>query len=243
MYFCKPERTRRLLFAFAALLITQFATSSAAQSSLFATPTSDVLGKGEFYVEADFDAHFARYRNGGWQSYGFQGIYGISKKAEVGLNGYVARGADGFEPVELQPNFKYQVYNNESNGISVAAGAIAYVPLSRRFKSETLGQVYAVASKKFDRNWTPRFSGGAYQLIGAKPDSGSKNGFLLGIEQPVHSRVTLIADWNTGKNRFGYSAAGVGLTVTKNSYLYSAYYFGNEGRGNNFLGVYYGFSF
>lgn len=234
---------RLLTFALTVLLTLQFGATAAAQSSLFATPTSDILGKGEFYVEADFDAHLTRYRNGGWQSYGFQSIYGVSNKVEIGLNGYATRGEDGFEPVELQPNFKYQVYNNESNGVSVAAGAIAYIPVSRRFKNETFGNVYAVASKKFRPEWTPRISGGAYQLVGTGSDSGSKNGFLLGLEQPVHSRVTLIADWNTGRNRFGYAAAGVGLTLTKNSYLYSAYYFGNEGRGNNFLGMYYGVSF
>jgi hypothetical protein len=86
-------------------------------------------------------------------------------------------------------------------------------------------------------------TGGAYQLIGAKADAGSKRGFLLGVEQPVHKHVTFVADWNTGKNRFGYAAAGFGLTLTKRSYLWSAYYFGNEGRANNSLGIYYGYSF
>jgi len=33
------------------------------------------------------------------------------------------------------------------------------------------------------------------------------------------------------------------LTLTKHSYLWSAYYFGNEGRANNSLGIYYGYSF
>lgn len=239
----KSAKTRLSIFAFAALAAIQFAVPAAAQSSLFATPSSDVLGKGELYLEADFDAHFASYRKGGWQSYGFQSIYGVGRKAEIGVNAYTLKGENGFEPVEIQPNFKYQVYNNESNGVAVAGGAVAYIPLSGRFRNDTFGSVYAVASKKFGRSWTPRFSGGAYQLIGAKADSGSKNGFLLGIEQPVHSRITLIADWNTGKNRFGYAAAGVGTTLTKNSYLYSAYYFGNEGRVNNFFGIYYGFSF
>lgn len=236
-------KMRLSILALAAFVALNLAAPASAQSSLFATPSSDVLGKGEFYIEADLDAHLASYRKGGWQSYGFQSIYGVGKKAEIGLNGYALKGADGFEPVEIQPNFKYQVYNSESNGIAISGGAIAYIPLSGRFNKDTFGSVYAVASKKFSQSWTPRFTGGAYQLIGAKSDSGSKKGFLLGVEQPVHSRVTLIADWNTGRNRFGYAAAGIGTTLTKNSYLYSAYYFGNEGRGNNFLGVYYGFSF
>ena len=87
------------------------------------------------------------------------------------------------------------------------------------------------------------FQGAFVGLLGATPDSSDSRGFLLGVEQPVHKRVSLIADWNTGKNRFGYAAAGVGITLTEQSYLYSAYYFGNEGRANNSLGIYYGFSF
>jgi hypothetical protein len=238
----KQTRIRRFVLLFTALFITQFSLA-AAQSSLFNIPTTEVMGKGEVYVEADFDAHFAKYRNGGWQNYGFLAVYGIAKNTETGLNAYVVRTADGFEPVEIQPNFKYRIYTNESNGMTVSTGAIAYIPLSRQFKTDSVASVYALAGKKFKGDWTPRLTGGAYQLIGASRDSGSKRGFLLGIEQSVHSRVMLIADWNTGKNRFGYSAAGVGITLTKNSYLYSAYYFGNEGRGNNSLGIYYGFSF
>jgi hypothetical protein len=237
---CSHNRFRPWLAVFTALLLF---SAAGAQTSLFNIPTAEVTEEGSFYLEADFDAHFARYRKGGWQSYGFLGVYGLRKNMEIGVNAYVTRTADGYEPVEIQPNIKYRMYNNESNGISISTGAIAYIPLSRQFKGDSTASVYAVAGKKFMGDWTPRLSAGAYQLIGARPDSGSKQGFLLGIEQPAHSRITLLADWNSGKNRFGYSAAGIGVSLTKNSYLYSAYYFGNEGRGNNSLGIYYGFSF
>jgi len=33
------------------------------------------------------------------------------------------------------------------------------------------------------------------------------------------------------------------FAASKRRYLSTAYYFGNEGRGNNFLGIYYGVSF
>jgi len=214
-----------------------------AQSSLFSVPTSDVVGKNQKYLEADFDTHFAKLVNGGWQSYGLFGIYGTGKKTEIGLNGYFIRGAEGLEPIELQPNFKFQAYNSESKGIGVAVGTIAYVPMTKRLMRDTVVSVYGVASKKFKNEWAPRITGGGYQLIGAKRGSGSKRGFLLGLEQPVHRRLTFIADWNSGKNRFGYAAAGFGVTLTKHSTLWSAYYFGNQGRANNSLGIYYGYSF
>jgi hypothetical protein len=214
-----------------------------AQSALFNIPTADILGKGEKYVEADLDINFARLSDGGWQSFGFAGIYGVAKNAEVGVNAYLVRSADGYESLELQPNFKYRFYKSEENGVTASAGAIGYLPASRRAVSDASASVYVMASKEFKKSWTPRFSAGAYQLVGTVADDGDRRGLMVGVEQPVHSRVSLIADWNSGKNRFGYSAAGVGITLTKNSYLYSGYYFGNEGRGNNSLGVYYGFSF
>lgn len=225
------------------LLIISGVITAHAQSSLFNVPTTDVIGEGRGYVEADLDVNPARFRDGGWRSYGFVGIYGVNKRTEIGVNAYSLRTAEGFTPVELQPNIKYRVYNNETYGVAVSVGAIAYVPVSKRFRRETLGSVYAVASKQFDGDRSPRFTGGTYRLIGPNAADDSRTGFLLGVEQPLFDRVTFIADWSSGKNRLGYSAGGVGIGLTKRSYLSAAYYFGNQGPRNNFLGIYYGYSF
>jgi hypothetical protein len=224
------------------VLILGASGTGAGQSAYFNTPTADVMPENELYLEADLDAKMARFRDGGWQSFGFATVFGIRKRTEVGLNTYFVRSASGLEPVELQPNIKFQIHNSEESGTSLAVGAIGYIPVKRNFAASSTASVYAVGSKKFKRSWTPKVSAGVYRLIGADHDGGSRQGILLAVEQPIHRRVTLIADWNTGKNRFGYAAAGFGLTLTKRSSLYSAYYFGNEGRGNNFLGIYYGFS-
>lgn len=224
-----------------AVSVLCFAGVANGQSAYFNIPTSDILPEKELYLEADFDAKLSRFRDGGWQSFGFSSIYGVRKKMEIGLNAYFVRTIDGFEPTELQPNVKFRLHNSEDKGTSLAVGGIAYLPLRNGFSKDTLASVYVAGAKKFKREWTPKITAGAYQLIGGR-DVGDRRGFLLAVEQPVHSRVSLIADWNTGKNRLGYAATGVGITLTKRSYLYSAYYFGNEGAGNNFLGVYYGFS-
>jgi hypothetical protein len=230
---------------FLAILFTLFLCNynTAAQSSLFNTPTTDVMPAGETYVEADFDAHLDAYRNGGFQSYGVSVLHGIGKRAEIGFNVYYTRTGEPDQPVELQPNLKLQVYNSEEKGISVAVGTVLYIPVTNPSGADTFGSVYATVSKKIPGSFGPRFTGGAYALVGRDKDSGNRKGFLVGYEQPLHSRVSFIADWNTGKNRFGYSAAGLGITLTKRSFLYTGYYFGNEGRGNNSLGIYYGFTF
>jgi hypothetical protein len=232
--------------AFSSILLAAIISVAAdchAQSSLFNIPTADTLAKGELYVEFDFDGHFAKYRDGGWQSYGVLGVYGVNNRSEIGVNVYATRTEAGFESVEFQPNFKLKAYENETLGLTISAGAIGYVPVKGGRIRDTQVSVYAVAGKSFENQWAPRLTAGAYQLLGTNPDETSRRGFLLGVEQPVHKRVTLLADWSSAKNRFGYAAAGVGVTLTKRSYLYTAYYFGNEGRANNSFGVYYGFSF
>jgi len=226
-----------------AFFLVAAVVSTAAQSSLFNIPTTDVLERGLSYVEADFDAHFSRNRSDRWQSVGFMAVRGVGKRVEIGVNGYLIRSGPSFEPFELQPNLKFNVYSNESTGVSVSAGAIGYLPLKRRFRDTASVSIYAIASKQFSGDRSPRLTGGVYQIVGATPDSSASRGFLVGIEQPVMKKLSFIADWNTGKNRFGYAAAGFGLAVSKKGYLSSAYYFGNQGRGNNFLGIYYGLTF
>lgn len=220
-----------------------FPTDSRGQSSLFNIPTADTLPKGEPYIEVDFDGHFAKYRNGGWQSYGVMAIYGVNSRSEVGINAYSTRGESGFESIELQPNFKFKAYENEKLGLIISGGVIAYVPVKGGRLRNSQVAAYAVVGKSFDHDLAPSFTAGAYELLGSNPDRSSRRGFLLGIQQPVHKRVSLVADWNTANNRFGYAAVGVGVILTKRNYLYSAYYFGNEGRANNSFGIYYGFTF
>src|SRR5688500_3592826 len=90
------------------------------QSSLFSIPTTDVLEKGSTYFEADFDANLFRPSAERWQSFGAMVIRGVGRRSEIGLNVYSVRTSGGFEPLELQPNFKFNVYQNESNGFSLS---------------------------------------------------------------------------------------------------------------------------
>jgi hypothetical protein len=228
-----------LLFA----LLLSAGESAEAQSALFNVPTTDVMPTGETYLEADFDSHLSGYESGGYQSYGGAALYGARRRMEVGLNVYYVRLGGSAHSAELQPNVKWQVYASEDSGVAAAVGAILYVPAGGRPLGDTFGNVYATASKKLRGRFGPRLTGGGYALVGRGRGAGDAGGALFGYEQPVHPRLSLIADWNTGRNRFGYAAAGLGLALPGRSFLYAGYYFGNEGRGNNSLGVYYGVSF
>ena len=115
----KRQRTVQLTLLLAALLL--FVSPAAAQSTLFTAPTTDVQARGSVYLEADFITHFASYKDGGYQTYGPRVVVGLPKNTEVGVNVFYNK-SSGPEPVELQPNFKWKFFENETRGLAAAAG-------------------------------------------------------------------------------------------------------------------------
>jgi len=227
---------------FCVMLILSFETAQA-QSTVFNTPSTDVVAAQRTYVEADFLTHLSSYEDGGYQLYGGRIVYGLRRKTEAGINIYYTRSADSPEPIVVEPNFKWQFYNDEGKGLSAAAGVLVSIPVSHRSAGSTSGFLYAVASKKFSGDFGPRISGGGYALAVRADQKTSKHGALIGYEQPINRRLTFVTDWTSGKNDLGYLAAGVGITLTPRSSLYVGYNVGNQGRGNNAVGIYYGFTF
>src|SRR5829696_3313915 len=103
----------RCLVVFGLLLIVSLAPGARAQSAIFNVPTTDVLPAGELLVEADYITHPTSYESGGFQFFGPSLIYGVGKKIEVGLNFYYTKSSEP-AAAELQPNFKWQFYENEA---------------------------------------------------------------------------------------------------------------------------------
>jgi hypothetical protein len=213
------------------------------QSTIFNAPSTDIVLAQRIYVEADFITHPNAYEKGGYQLYGLRTVYGLRNKMEVGINIYHTRSSDSPEPVVVEPNFKWQFYNDEGKGLSAAAGVLVSIPVSHRSAGRTSGVLYAVASKQFKGDLGPRITAGSYVLADRCSQKTSKYGALVGYEQPLNDRFNFVADWTTGNNELGYVAAGIGVRVSSNSSLYVGYNVGNQGRGNNALGIYYGFAF
>lgn len=227
-----------------AVFVVAIATSEpvSAQSTLFNIPSTDVVGEKHVYVEFDFISHFEDHEDGGFQAYVPRGIVGLGKGVEVGVN---VAATDAFapdQPVEIQPNIKWQFYTGD-NGVASSVGGILYTPVANGDGVDTFGLVYFNASKKISGKYGPRLTGGAYGLVGRDDGQGTEGGAIVGFEQPLHPRVTLLADWFSGKNRFGYVTPGFGFTLPKNSILYVGYSVGNQGRKNNALFAYYGITF
>jgi hypothetical protein len=215
-----------------------------AQSTLFNIPSTDVVSKKKVYVEFDFISHLQSHGDGGFQAYVPRAVVGIGKRTEIGLNASFVDTLTPDQPVELQPNVKHQFYQNESNGVTIAAGGILYLPVTHRTGTDTFGLVYTVVSKQVKASHGPRMTGGAYGLVGRVDGSGTNGGAIVGYEQPIApGKVSFVTDWLSGRNRFGYVTPGFAFTVSRTSLLYAGYSMGNQGRKNNALFVYYGITF
>lgn len=214
----------------------------AAQSTIFNVPSTDVEAPRKVYLEADFIMHYASYRDGGYQTYGPRVVVGLPGNTEVGVNVFDTR-AQPREPIALQPNFKWQFYRNEKMGVALATGVVISTPITRRSLGSTTAQIYVVGSKTFTGSYGPRVTFGGYRLVGSFEEGTDKSGIILGYEQPITSKISFVTDWSSGNNDYGYVVAGAGIALSPKSALYAGYNFGNQGRGNNSLGVFYGYSF
>lgn len=228
----------------ATILLTLMNSDTAiAQSTIFNIPTTDVVGTKKTYLEFDFITHLESHEDGGFQAYVPRAVFGAGKGVELGVNVSVIDAFAPDQPVYVSPNVKWQFYNNEETGVAAAAGGLLYTPVVHRAGADTFGFLYTTVSKKVKAAYGPRFTGGAYTLPGLRNGSGTKGGAIVGYEQPLHPKVSFVADWFSGKNAFGYVTPGFSFTLPKSSLLNVGYSIGNQGRGNNALFVYYGITF
>lgn len=224
------------------MLFTLTQQNVSAQSAIFNVPTTDVLPPQKLYAEADYIAHPASYEKGGYHYFGPSLIYGVGKNVEIGLNAYYTRAAEP-EAAEIQPNVKWQFYNDERTGFAAAMGGVLFIPITHRETTNTKAMLYMTLSQQVKKRFGPRFTTGVYSFAGRMEEGETRSGILLGYEQPLHSKLIFFTDWYSGHNDFGYAAAGIGITFPREQYLYAGYSFGNRGRGNNWLGIFFGRTF
>ena len=236
----RAETVARLSLLIACLLLS--VSSPVAQSTVFNIPATDVQSPGKVYLEANFIMHYGGLRDGGYRTYGPRVVVGLPGNTEVGINAYYTRALPA-EPIEIQPNFKWKFYEDEKRGLAFATGVLVSLPVTRRSLGTKSAQIYVVGSKSFSGTYAPRVTFGGYKLVGSFDDETDKTGVLLGYEQPITKKLSFVTDWSSGNNDYGYVVAGAGITFSPKSLLYAGYNFGNQGRGNNSLGIFYGHTF
>jgi hypothetical protein len=243
------QKHTRLLLPIIFGLFVLNARPATAQSTIFNVPTTDTVAKGKVHLEFDWQAQRPNTR--GLDRLHLltpKAMVGITRNIEVGLNVPVHH-HQFTDDAYLEPNVKWRFAASERKGLAVSAGAIVSTPVSNLVFPDTYGQIYGNVSKKmFSGKYSPRFTGGAYGVLGTNFTwTGPKAGALIGYEQPLHEKIRIVADWRSGSNRVGYLTGGISANVPGNGVASAGYSCGNNSWGtdreNRFLFLRYSVTF
>ena len=233
------------------LLLALSAQAAMAQSTIFNVPTTDVVAKGKVYLEFDYLPQIPKAQDSGRLNIiDPRIVVGPGGNVEVGANipfNHIGNTTNAF----LQPNLKWKFAENAHQGLAAAAGGILYIPINHREGVGNYSLIYGSFSKKrMSAHHGPRFTFGPYGVVAqASSFAGPKAGALLGYEQPVQDKVSIVADWFSGKNSFGYFTPGISIALPGNGALNAGYSIGNNSWANDnaarnrLLFVYYGITF
>ena len=224
-----------IYFCICALIFTPLlGIQGRAQQTIFNVPTPDVLDKGKVYVELDAALkvdqgdQFSRF-----SSFVPRVVVGTGGKIEVGVNviGNVQPGSDS---TAIVPTVKWKFFENEKKDIALFGGTNIYIPVRNR--SYTIGSYsYLAASKNINK--TRVTAGGFVASKNVFASKAVRAGGQFGIEQTLNSKVTLAADWITGRHASGYFTPGEIYKPHPRVTTYWSYSIGNDkaAAGNHFF--------
>jgi hypothetical protein len=232
----------------AAALLAALPAPAAAQSTIFNIPTTDTVAPGKGYFEFDYLKQLPSPDDFSFQVVMPRVVVGLTPQIEAGLNWSNTIYSDDAGTFSyVQPNVKYRFYANDDQGVAAAAGVIGYFAANKRDSSDDFGMVYGEVSKKFTGSaYGPRVHGGVYGSLSYGDDN--TGGVILGYEQPVAGNVSVVADWFSGKNFWGYFTPGVSILLPRNGLLNIGYSLGNDSyddpsNDNRAFFIYYGLTF
>ncbi|MCU1266795.1 MAG: hypothetical protein JWM21_3113 [Acidobacteria bacterium] len=225
-----------LVFFFGAL------SQAHAQQTIFNVPTTDVLDRGKVYAEVDIsfkptDSDAVRK----FSSFVPRVVVGAGGNVEVGLNitGNIQPGADS---TTLSPTIKWRPYQGKGNGVAIVVGDNVFIPVRNR--AYHAGNYFYVEVSKTFKGGT-RLTAGGYDFTRSVVASANRAGGQFGFEQPLNKKVTLAADWFTGRHSAGYLTPGVVFKVGPRVTGYAGYSIGNQNaaHGNHFFLFEVGYNF
>ncbi len=181
-----------------------------AQQTIFNVPTTDVLDRGKIYAELDvsFKPNDSTLVNR-FSSFVPRVVVGTGGSVEVGLNltGNIQPGADA---TTLVPTAKWKLYQGKDNGWAFVVGDNLFIPVRNRAYNAG-NYAYAEISKTFKSG--TRITAGGYDFTRKVVATGNRAGGQFGFEHPLNKKVTLAADYFTGKHSAGYFTPGVVFKV------------------------------
>lgn len=224
------------------VLLISYAASAGAQQTIFNIPTTDVLDKGKVYGEVDvsFKPNDSDSVNR-FSSFVPRVVVGAGGRVEVGLN-VIGNIQPGPDTTTLVPAMKWKPYWNEKKGFAVVVGDHLFLPVRNRTYNAG-NYVYAEISKTFKTG--TRLTAGGYDFTKNVVSTSNRAGGQFGFEQPVSKKVTLSADWFTGKHSSGFFTPGAVIKLSPKFTAYTAYSIGNQNasHGNHFFLLELGYNF
>jgi hypothetical protein len=222
------------------ILLLTIASAVAAQQTIFNVPTSDVLDRGKAYVE--LDASFKldrRHEFSRFSAFVPRVVVGVGGNVEVGVN-VVGNVQPGSDSTAVVPTVKWKFFENKDTALF--AGTNLYIPVRKR--SYRFGSYsYAAVSKTINKT---RLTAGGY--VASKNVFASKAvraGGQFGVEHAMNSKVTIAADWITGRHASGYFTPGIIYKPHPKVTTYWAYSIGNDRAlsGNHYFLFELGYNF
>jgi len=235
-------KTVKVMALFVVLCLSGCLSNIAAQQTIFNVPSTDVLDKGKVYSELDvsFKPNDSPFVNK-FSSFVPRLVVGAGNQIEVGLNvtGNIQPGPDS---TTLVPTIKWKPYSGKDNGWNFVIGNNLFVPVRNR-SYDAGNYVYAEVSKTL-KNGT-RLTAGGFDFTKNVVAGANRAGGQFGFEHPINSKLTIAADWLTGKHSAGYFTPGVVFKVGPRVTGYAGYSIGNsnESNGNHFFLLEVGYNF
>ena len=213
-----------------------------AQQTIFNVPTTDVLNRGQVYVEVDAsfktNNQIALRR---FSSFVPRFVVGVGNNVEIGLNvtGNVQPGADS---TTLWPTAKWKFYESKKKDVALIAGTNLFIPVrNRAYKIGSYS--YLAVSKTINK--TRLTVGGYVASKNVFATKAGRAGGQFGFEQTVNKKLTLAADWITGKHSAGYFSFGPIYKPHPKVTAYLSYSVGNTNvrQGNHYFLFELGYNF
>ena len=219
------------MFKFSIILGFLFcATASArAQQTIFNVPTTDVLNRGQVYVE--LDASFKTNNQTAlrrFSSFVPRVVVGVGNNVEVGLN-VTGNIQPGLDSTTLVPTAKWKFYESKKKSSALIAGTNLYIPIRNR--GYNFGS-YSYLAVSRTINETRLTAAGYVASKNVFAPNAVRAGGQFGIEQTVNKKLTVAADWITGGHSAGYFTPGIFYKPNPKLTAYLGYSIGNSGASN-----------
>jgi hypothetical protein len=194
------------------------------QETVFDVPSADILDKGKIYGELDGTVRPVDPA----ATFTPRVVFGIGHGIEVGVN-FDGLSAPRLGQLEISPTLKWRIWNDTDAGWCFYIGDDLFFPVRER--TYDAGN-YAYSS--FAKQWKhgTRVGFGAYDFTRNVVAAANRAGGQFTFEQQISKRVTLAAEWYTGKTSTGYVNPGAIIKLTSKLTLYTAYQIGNSGVAN-----------